>query len=95
MIVYVLSSIIAILLYVSINTFVKLERSDDTVLQLLDRHNALKTRIAETIVYMKEIDSKGGFESDDEVGDTFERLKLSLNKIQKYTGVEEDGNTSK
>ena len=41
------------------------------------------------------IDEKKMFESDDEVGDTFERLKLSLNKIQKYTGVEEDGNTSK
>ena len=75
MIVYILSSIIAILLYVSINTFRKLERSDDTVLQLLDRHNALKTRIAETIVYMKEIDSKGGFESDDEVGTVFDALK--------------------
>ena len=41
------------------------------------------------------IDEKKMFESDDEVGDTFERLKLSLNKIQKYTGVEEDGNNSK
>ena len=41
------------------------------------------------------IDEKKMFETDDEVGDTFERLKLSLNKIQKYTGVEEDGNTSK
>mgnify|MGYP000011477319 FL=1 len=36
------------------------------------------------------IDEKKMFETDDEVGDTFERLKLSLNKIQKYTGVEED-----
>ena len=41
------------------------------------------------------IDEKKMFETDDEVGDTFERLKLSLNKIEKYTGVEEDGNTSK
>jgi hypothetical protein len=36
------------------------------------------------------IDEKKMFETDDEVGDTFERLKLSLNKIEKYTGVEED-----
>jgi hypothetical protein len=35
------------------------------------------------------IDEKKMFETDDEVGDTFERLKLSLNKIQKYTGVED------
>ena len=56
----------------SINTFRKLERSDDTVLQLLDRHNALKTRIAETIVYMKQIDSKGGFELLEDIYDIIE-----------------------
>ena len=90
MIVYVLSSIIAILLYVSINTFRKLERSDDTVLQLLDRHNALKTRIAETIVYMKEIDSKGGFESDDEVGTVFDALKKELELLEDIYDIIED-----
>ena len=90
MIVYVLSSIVAILLYVSINTFRKLERSDDTVLQLLDRHNALKTRIAETIVYMKEIDSKGGFESDDEVGTVFDALKKELELLEDIYDIIED-----
>ena len=90
MIVSILSSIIAILLYVSINTFRKLERSDDTVLQLLDRHNALKTRIAETIVYMKEIDSKGGFESDDEVGTVFDALKRELELLEDIYDIIED-----
>ena len=90
MIVYVLSSIVAILLYVSINMFRKLERSDDTVLQLLDRHNALKTRIAETIVYMKEIDSKGGFESDDEVGTVFDALKRELELLEDIYDIIED-----
>lgn len=90
MIVSILSSIIAILLYVSINMFRKLERSDDTVLQLLDRHNALKTRIAETIVYMKEIDSKGGFESDDEVGTVFDALKRELELLEDIYDIIED-----
>ena len=90
MIVSILSSIIAILLYVSINMFRKLERSDDTVLQLLDRHNALKTRIAETIVYMKEIDSKGGFESDDEVGTVFDALKKELELLEDIYDIIED-----
>jgi hypothetical protein len=90
MIVYTLSSIIAILLYVSINTFRKLERSDDTVLQLLDRHNSLKTRIAETIVYMRQIDSKGGFESDDEVGTVFDALKQELELLEDIYDIIED-----
>ena len=34
------------------------------------------------------IDEKQWFEKDDEVGDTFKRLKESLQKVQKYTGVE-------
>jgi hypothetical protein len=67
-----------------------LERSDDTVLQLLDRHNALKTRIAETIVYMKEIDSKGGFESDDEVGTVFDALKKELELLEDIYDIIED-----
>ena len=36
------------------------------------------------------IDDKQWFEKDDEVGDTFNRLKDSLVKLQKYTGEEED-----
>jgi hypothetical protein len=40
------------------------------------------------------IDEKNWFESDDEVGDTFNRLKDSLNKLNKYTGVDEDGETT-
>ena len=90
MIVYVLWSVVAILSYVSINLFVKLERSDDTVLQLLDRHNALKTRVAETILYMKEIDSKGGFESDDEVGTVFDALKQELELLEDIYDIIED-----
>jgi hypothetical protein len=90
MIVYVLWSVVAILSYVSINLFVKLERSDDTVLQLLDRHNALKTRVAETILYMKEIDSRGGFESDDEVGTVFDALKQELELLEDIYDIIED-----
>ncbi len=41
------------------------------------------------------IDEKQWFEKDDEVGDTFRRLKETLIKLNKYTGVEEDGDNSK
>tara|TARA_B100000073_G_scaffold320282_1_gene299844 strand:+ start:62 stop:325 length:264 start_codon:yes stop_codon:yes gene_type:complete len=40
---------------------------------------------------IKEIDDKEWFEKDDEVGDTFRRLKETINKLDKFTGVEEDG----
>ena len=40
---------------------------------------------------IKDIDEKEWFETDDEVGDTFRRLKETINKLDKFTGVEEDG----
>ena len=39
---------------------------------------------------IQEIDDKEWFEKDDEVGDTFRRLKETINKLDKFTGVEED-----
>jgi len=40
---------------------------------------------------IQEIDDKEWFEKDDEVGDTFRRLKETINKLDKFTGAEEDG----
>ena len=40
---------------------------------------------------IKENDDKEWFEKDDEVGDTFRKLKETINKLDKFTGVEEDG----
>ena len=39
---------------------------------------------------IQEIDEKQWFEKDDEVGDTFRRLKETINKLDKFTGVEDD-----
>ena len=38
---------------------------------------------------IQEIDEKQWFEKDDEVGDTFRRLKEAINKLNKFTGVED------
>ena len=38
---------------------------------------------------IQEIDEKQWFEKDDEVGDTFRRLKETINKLNKFTGVED------
>ena len=39
---------------------------------------------------IQEIDEKQWFEKDDEVGDTFRRIKETINKLDKFTGVEDD-----
>jgi len=82
MVEYILISLVAIAVYVIINIFKKLEVSEDKVLALMDSHEDLKRRISDTITYMREIDSKGGFESDDEVGTVFDALKHELELLE-------------
>ena len=62
----------------------------DTVIKqqndYIDRleNNTLNTilRITKTYDRMKEIDSKGGFESDDEVGQIFEGIKNQIRELE-------------
>ena len=82
MITYILISVSVILLYSTVNLFLKLERSEDTILDFMDAHDSLRRRISETIKNMKAIDSKGGFESDDEVGAIFDALKKELQTLE-------------
>lgn len=50
----------------------------------------MTTDLLQVQTEIKEIDDKEWFEKDDEVGDTFRRLKETINKLDKFTGVEED-----
>tara|TARA_R100000541_G_scaffold57870_1_gene68348 strand:- start:124 stop:396 length:273 start_codon:yes stop_codon:yes gene_type:complete len=90
MIIYILIPISIMLLYCTLNLFRKLERSDDTVLELLDTHQELKRRIASTIETMKTIDSKGGFQAEDEVGAIFDALKRELETLEEIYDIIED-----
>lgn len=61
-------------LYVIINLYKKV----DFLEQVLD---GTYVTIQNTINKMKEIDTLGAFESDDEVGSTFDMLKEEINKL--------------
>ena len=50
----------------------------------------MSTDLTQVQTEIQEIDEKQWFEEDDEVGDTFRRLKETINKLDKFTGVEED-----
>ena len=49
----------------------------------------MTTDLIQVQTEIKEIDDKEWFEKDDEVGDTFRRLKETINKLDKFTGVED------
>ncbi len=63
------------------NVLRKIELQVDAVLDLEDDNADLKKAIRTTYNDMKKIDSKNIFESDDEVGQTFQQLVEVLEKL--------------
>ena len=89
-------SILSILLVISIfiitNLLRKVERLDDELLENIDNQFKVQIKLKEVFDTMKEIDSKGAFESDDEVGSVFVGIKEVLNNLQEQIMFEEKAN---
>ena len=64
-----------ILGYSTFNLMRKVENLEDNLLETEDEISDIKNNIKKTINTMREIDSKGGFESNDKVGIVFDGLK--------------------
>ena len=64
-----------ILGYSTFNLMRKVENLEDNLLETEDEISDIKNNIKKTINTMREIDSKGGFESNDEVGIVVDGLK--------------------
>ena len=78
----ILVLIVCISLYININLLFKIEKAKDRCDVLQDEVTVTYKKINNTLETMKVIDSKGGFESDDEVGAVFEALKEELYKLE-------------
>jgi len=76
-----LGIIITIMGFIIWNVLRKIELQVDAVLDLEDDNADLKKAIRTTYNDMKKIDSKNIFESDDEVGQTFQQLVEVLEKL--------------
>lgn len=71
----ILICLVVILGYSTFNLMRKVENLEDNLLETEDEISDIKNNIKKTINTMREIDSKGGFESNDEVGIVFDGLK--------------------
>jgi|TARA_B100000085_G_scaffold90166_1_gene81412 hypothetical protein len=84
----IIEGILGILLVTSVTAnLIQLKRQET----LETWFEEMTTDLNQVQTEIKEIDDKEWFEKDDEVGDTFRRLKETINKLDKFTGVEEDG----
>ena len=68
--------------YVIWNLTTKLESLEDWVSDFIDTIEKIQTEL-------KEIDYRGSFESDDEIGTIFEQIKLTINQLNRFRGEEQ------
>ena len=71
--------------YVVYNLLIKQEQLEEWVEDYINRINEVNTKI-------RQIDYKGYFEVDDEVGQVFEQLKQEVQSLEELTEVEEKEN---
>ena len=91
----VLSVIVLALGYVTFNQMKKIEYYEDYVSQYEEWITVLSERIEEADIKLREIDNKGTFESDDEVGYFFDFLKRMIGNINVLNQQVENINADK
>lgn len=67
--------IVAVLTYAIINLVKQTEQLEDQVSYYIDVVDSVREKVLDVQVQLKEIDIKGSFEADDEVGFVFKEIK--------------------
>jgi hypothetical protein len=83
-IIAILSVLVVVLGFTTFNLLKKNERAEDVIVSYEKHINEIDEVIQFINKRMKEIDAKGAFSSDDEVGFFFERLKLLDELLNEY-----------
>ena len=82
----ILSVLLVIALFTSINLLFKLEKIDEELNESVTTLENIYKDLNESVNTMRTIDSKGIFESDDETGTVFTALKGVIDELNvKYT----------
>jgi len=72
------------------NLLRKNEASEDVILEQEEMISTMASKIDSAMVKMKELDSKGSFEADDETGFIFKTLYEIISELEKYYAQEEN-----
>ena len=80
----ILSLLVAILGFTTINLMRKLEKTDDILFGYNNYITEFSKQIEFTSKRLKEIDEKGSFEGDDEIGWFFKEIKVIQNKLSNF-----------
>ena len=80
----ILSVLVVVLGYTTFNLLRKNEKAEDAIISYQDYINGLGNTVEFINKRIEEIDSRGTFKSDDEVGFFFERLKMLNDMLKPY-----------
>jgi hypothetical protein len=82
--VIILSLLVVILGFTTFNLLRKNEKAEDAIISYQEYINGLGSTVEFMTKRIDEIDSRGTFKSDDEVGFFFERLKMLNEMLKPY-----------
>jgi predicted Holliday junction resolvase-like endonuclease len=92
-IIVILSLVVCILSYISYNLFKKVEKLE----RIVDSQDQYINRLSNTVNYtnkrLEDIDAKGTFQSDDEIGWFFESVKTLQRELNDFNINENNRNT--
>ena len=80
----ILAILVIVLGFTTWNTMRKLEKYEDTVRDQQEYVESIASIIEDSSKRLREIDEKGTFASDDEVGFFFENLKIIQDTLDRY-----------
>ena len=86
----VLVGILIILVYILRNLLVKVEKYEDSVELLQNTLTAIQSTIEDSQKHLNELDKRGVFQSDDEVGYFFEQLKEVQSELDRFTNAQKE-----
>lgn len=84
---YILGGIILILLFFCINLFINADKLEEINLLKDNYISKIQDAIYFSEKKLEEIDEKGAFKSDDEIGWFFENIKYIQSKLNEYKNI--------
>ena len=80
----ILGILVVILGYTTINLLRKTEKAEDIILSQSEFLNNITSQIENSATKLSEIDAKGTFEGDDEIGWFFNEIKKIQNDLSQF-----------
>ena len=81
---YILGGVVVVLGYTTINLLIKNEKAEDIIVSQRGFIENFQSSIEEADKKLKELDTRGSFSSDDEIGWFFNEIKKLQNALSRF-----------